>query len=199
MRALHAGVHHQHADDEQGEADPAEMGAAEADRYVGERQPRERRSAGRPAHRRPRVDDPPADQRGERAGRADQREQANLELREAVLGTGEEERHRGPEAAEAPEPAGRDDRPPAQRRLGQRGDHSGEGAGEQDADEQAAHQRADHPAPLVVGGQGRGVGHQHLDDDRGHAGQQRGRAERRQVRRDRAADQGDRADREQAG
>ena len=79
------------------------------------------------------------------------------------------------------------------------GDHPGESTGQQDADQQAAHQRADHPAALVVARQRRGVGDEHLDDHGRDAAQRDGRGEHGQVGGERGARQGDRAEREHAG
>jgi len=78
-------------------------------------------------------------------------------------------------------------------------DDPGERPGEQDADQQAAHQRPDHPAALVVGSQRGGIRHQHLHDDRGHADDHRQRAEYGEIRRDRAGGQGQRVHGEQGG
>jgi hypothetical protein len=79
------------------------------------------------------------------------------------------------------------------------GDHAGEGTGQQDADQQPAHERADHPAALVVGRQRRRVGDEHLDDHGRDAAQRDGRGEHGQVGGEGRARQRDGAEREQPG
>ena len=234
---LYARVHQQHPGDERAETQTARPRARQADRCEGRGSQRERRPGERPAQVGAGVQDPAAGQRGDRAGRADEREQADPELGEPVSRPGQQEADRRPETAEGGESARSRQRPPPQHRLGPRdrqhpehlvsvadaelglaagqrpahgdrgqrhergrgpvdrappghlGQEPGKRARQQDADQHPAHQGADDPAALVVGGQRRGVGDEHLHDNGGEAGQQRQPAQHRQARRQRAAGQ----------
>ncbi len=98
-----------------------------------------------------------------------------------------DDRQRAPEGGREDEhPAGRErvHEPPA----AERGDHAAEGACHEDADQQAAHHRADDLAALVRRRERRGERHDHLRDnrqraERDHRSGEQGEARRRSARR----------------
>ncbi|MNZ70801.1 hypothetical protein D3C78_891500 [compost metagenome] len=73
--------------------------------------------------------------------------------------------------------------------VAQRGQRAGHRARQQDAQQQAAHQRADHPSALLRRGQGRRERHQHLGDHREHPGQRSAQQQHREARRQRTEQQ----------
>ena len=147
---LHGGVHGQRAGDQQGQAEPELVGAAQADQRERGEQGGLRDTGGGPAEPATGVDVPARERGGERTGRAGQREQAGLELAEVIGWPAEQEHDRGPERGERAKAAEADKAAPAQDRLGA---DQGEGL-----PELGAVGRVD---------LGREVGEQPVEDDRG--------------------------------